>query len=54
MTVDVMPDDTRRGAVRGAVAGATVNEIAVRRAHPKCGEVVVHFPRLGYRVTRVE
>jgi glutathione S-transferase len=53
MTVDVMPDDTRRGAVRGTVAGATVNEIAVRRAHPKCGEVVVHFPRLGYRVTRV-
>ena len=54
MAVEVMPDDTRRGAVRGAVAGASVNEIAVRREHPRCGEVVVHFPRLGYRVTRVE
>jgi hypothetical protein len=39
--------------VRGAVVIATVNEIAVRRQHELCGEVVVHFPRLGYRVTPV-
>lgn len=54
MLVEVMPDDTRRGAVRGTVAAAGPNEIAIRRSHPKCGDVVVHFPRLGYRVTRVE
>jgi len=53
MTVEVAPDDTQRGAVRGEVDSATVNEIAVRRRHPKCGEVIVHFPRLGYRVTRL-
>jgi hypothetical protein len=29
------------------------NGISVRRQHPKCGEVVVHFPRVGYRVSRV-
>jgi glutathione S-transferase len=51
--VDVMPDDTRRGAVRGAVHVATANEIAIRREHPRAGEVIVHFPRLGYRVVRV-
>jgi hypothetical protein len=54
MTVEVMPDDTKRGTVRGTVAGASVNEITVRRQHPKCGEVVVHFPRLGYRVMRID
>jgi len=53
-TVDVGPEEEmRRGDVRGTVVAATVNEIAVRRSHPKCGVVVVHFPRLGYRVRRV-
>lgn len=53
MRVEVAPDDTRRGAVEGTVHAASSNEIAVLRAHPKCGEVVVHFPRLGYRVRRL-
>ncbi len=53
MQVEVQPDDSVRGAVRGSVVIATVNEIAVRRHHEWCGEVVVHFPRLGYRVTPV-
>ena len=53
MQVEVQPDDSLRGAVRGAVVIASVNEIAVRRQHELCGEVVVHFPRLGYRVTPV-
>jgi hypothetical protein len=30
------------------------NEIGVAREHPQCGEVVVHFPRLGYRVTPLD
>jgi glutathione S-transferase len=52
--VEVGPEEEmRRGDVRGAVASATANEIAVRRSDPRCGEVVVHFPRLGYRVRRV-
>jgi glutathione S-transferase len=52
--VEVAPDDTQRGGVRGLVAAASPNEIAVRREHPRCGEVVVHFPRLGYRVRRLD
>ena len=51
MAVEVMPDDTRRGAVRGTVVSATRSEISVLRTDPRCDEVVVHFPRLGYRVT---
>lgn len=49
--VEVAPDDTRRGAVRGEVVVATAGEIALRRQHEAVGEVVIHFPRLGYRVT---
>jgi glutathione S-transferase len=52
--VDVGPEEEmRRGDVRGEVVAANPNEIAVRHKHPSCGEVVVHFPRLGYRVRRV-
>jgi glutathione S-transferase len=50
MDVEVSPDDTQRGGVRGRVVAAGPNEIAVERSHPRCGSVVVHFPRLGYRV----
>jgi len=50
MTVEVAPDDTRRGAVRGEVVIATPNRIAIRRKADAVGEVIVHFPRLGYRV----
>ena len=51
--VEVVPDDTRRGAVRGTVHASDWNGISVRREHPDCGEVVVHFPRVGYRVSRL-
>jgi hypothetical protein len=54
LLVEVVPDDTRRGAVQGRLAALDWNEVGVRRTHPACGEVVVHFPRLGYRVTAVE
>ena len=53
MAVEVTPDDTQRGGVRGTVVTATCNEIAVLRTDARCGEIVVHFPRLGYRVTRL-
>jgi len=51
--VEVEPEDTRRGAVRGELVAATPEALAVRRSHPATGEVVVHFPRLGYRVRAV-
>jgi hypothetical protein len=53
MEVEVAPDDTQRGAVRGRVAATAPNEIALHHSHPRCGDVVVHFPRLGYRVRRL-
>ncbi len=52
MRVRVSPDDTRRGEVEGVVVIATPAKIAIAREHPRVGRVVVHFPRLGYRVTR--
>ncbi len=48
--VEVAPDDTRRGTVQGEVVVAAPNRIGVRRTQEALGEVVVHFPRLGYRV----
>lgn len=53
MRVSVGPDDARRGEVEGEVVVALPNEIAILREHPRVGTVVVHFPRLGYRVARV-
>jgi len=52
--VEVAPDDTRRGAVCGEIVIATFDEVAVRRRDPAVGEVVVHFPRLGYRVAPLD
>jgi len=49
--VTVEPDDARRGAVTGQMVVATATEIAVRHRNDTVGEVVVHFPRLGYRLS---
>ncbi len=51
-TVTITPDDYGFDPVRGVVVGASVAEIAIRRVDPDLGEVVVHFPRVGFRVTR--
>ena len=48
--VTVEPDDSRRGAVTGVVVIAGANDIAVRHHNDTVGEVVVHFPRIGYRI----
>ena len=52
--VDVSPDDTRRGGVRGVLTALSWEGVSVRRRDPRCGEVGVHFPRLGYRVVRAQ
>lgn len=49
-TVDVAPDDTLRGGVQGELVALDWSGVSVRRSDPRCGEVVVHFPRIGYRV----
>ncbi len=48
--VTVAPDDSLRGEVEGKVVIATANEIAVKHENTFVGEVIVHFPRIGYRV----
>jgi len=37
--------------VVGVLANADADSVAVRRTDPRAGEVVVHFPRFGYRMT---
>ncbi len=48
--VKVTPDDYGRIPVEGELVTLTTREVAIRRVTPEAGEVVVHFPRLGYRV----
>jgi glutathione S-transferase len=50
--VNVVPDDYGFDPVGGELVAADVHEIAVRRTSPETGEVVVHFPRAGFRVVR--
>jgi glutathione S-transferase len=52
MPVSVVPDDYGFDPVAGELVVATLQEVAVRRTDPAVGEVVVHFPRVGFRVAR--
>jgi len=49
--VSVIPDDYAFDPVRGTIVALDAQEIAIRREDPQAGEVVVHFPRMGYRIT---
>jgi hypothetical protein len=46
----VTPDDYGKVPVTGELVTLDLHEIAVRRVDARAGEVVVHFPRLGYVV----
>src|SRR5207247_9796770 len=48
--VSVVPDDYGLDPVAGELVFSTVHEIAVRRRDAALGEIVVHFPRFGFRV----
>lgn len=48
--VEVTPEDFARLPVSGELVTLTVHEVAVRREDPIAGAVVVHFPRIGFRV----
>ncbi|GMQ75928.1 MAG: glutathione S-transferase family protein [Gammaproteobacteria bacterium] len=53
--VAVVPDvDGGDPSVEGRVVGVSVDVIAISRSAPEVGNIVVHFPRVGYRVTRLE
>lgn len=48
--VEVMPIDYGFNPVRGQLAVASTEELALLRNDAQVGEVAVHFPRLGFRV----
>lgn len=51
MPVTVMPDDfSLRGALEGTVLRASPLELAIHRSTDDFGDLVIHYPRLGYRV----
>ncbi|MGI9301694.1 MAG: glutathione S-transferase family protein [Gammaproteobacteria bacterium] len=51
LAVGVAPDgDGGDPEVTGEIISVSAEEIAIRRTDGRVGEVVVHFPRVGYRV----
>ncbi|MGE3649757.1 MAG: glutathione S-transferase family protein [Reyranellaceae bacterium] len=46
--VRIRTDDYGRDPVDGELAFIDDREVAIRRADPLVGDIVVHFPRLGY------
>jgi glutathione S-transferase len=51
--VTVTPDDYGKVPVAGELVTLDLQEIAIRRVDARAGEVVVHFPRIGYNVEAV-
>ena len=41
-------------AVAGTVRAVSATRVAIARSDEACGEVVVHFPRVGYRVAALD
>lgn len=48
--VTVAADDYGRDPVAGVLVGSSDHHVAIRREDPLAGEVVVHFPRIGFTV----
>jgi glutathione S-transferase len=48
--VTILPDDYAFDPIEGRLVALDALEMAVRREAPEVGEVVVHFPRVGYRI----
>jgi len=51
--VRVMPTDYGLDPVEGELVISGANQIAVKRSDARAGEVVVHFPRVGYQMSKV-
>ena len=50
--VSVAPDDYGKVEVSGKIVALSAQHIAIKRDVDRVGEVVVHFPRAGFAVTR--
>ncbi|RJF95824.1 glutathione S-transferase family protein [Noviherbaspirillum saxi] len=52
--VSITPTDYALDPVEGQLVAATAREFAVRREDPQAGSVVVHFPRIGFQLKKLE
>jgi glutathione S-transferase len=52
--VVVAATDTGVDPIEGTLYGATKSRISIAREDPRAGNVVVHFPRLGFELRRVK
>ena len=50
--VTIAATDYGTDPVAGVLVGSTRDEIALKRVDPRAGEVIVHFPRIGFRLAR--
>jgi glutathione S-transferase len=50
--VRIAPTDYGIDPVEGDLVIAAPNELAVKRNDPRAGDVIVHFPRVGFQMTR--
>lgn len=51
--VAIMPSDYGLDPVEGTLVLTSATEFAVRREDPQAGEVVVHFPRIGFQLKKI-
>jgi len=50
--VTVMADDYGRDPIAGELVSSSAQHIAIKRNDPRVGDVVVHFPRVGFFVMK--
>ncbi len=48
--VTVAADDYGRDGINGILVGSSEHHVAIAREDPRVGQVVVHFPRIGFSV----
>ncbi|KAF5005418.1 hypothetical protein FDECE_8139 [Fusarium decemcellulare] len=51
-SITVTPDDYGKEPVAGRLVTLSLSEVAVEREDPIVGNVTVHFPKIGYRITK--
>ncbi|MDH3638827.1 MAG: glutathione S-transferase family protein [Gammaproteobacteria bacterium] len=52
MRVTIVPEgDGGDPPVMGDIVRTAIDQVAIRRSDPQVGNVVVHFPRVGYRIS---
>ena len=52
--VNITPLDYAFDPVAGALVVSTANHLAIKRVDERAGEVIVHFPRVGYVLESIE